>query len=131
MEQESRTGSRGRPTRSDTVFFFQCQFLLLNDALSFSYRVPDTINVECRVDYQRVVEDVVPDVASIRKFNRVSWERKEPCRWVRHVGGDIIRVIAGGGFLIEVLKIGLASKVGRELERENVIRYRTILLEGK
>ena len=80
-------------------------------------RIPDTIHVERRVNYQRVVEDVGPDVASIRKVNRVSWERKEPFRWVLDIGGHIVGVIAGSRCLIEVLEIRLAG----ELEYENGI----------
>lgn len=97
-----------------SVFVARCCFI--------THRIPDTIDVECRVDYQRGVENVAPEVASIRNFNRISREREEPLRWVRHVGRDIVRVIAGGSSLIEVLKIGLASEVEREFERETNMR---------
>ena len=72
-------------------------------------RIPDPIDIKRRVDYQRAVENVTPDVASVRNLGRVSRKGKEPFRWVLDVGGHIVGVIAGSRCLIEVLEICLAG----------------------
>ena len=124
----------GKPRTSHKIGYCSLRRQCLYPRLCFvTRRIPDTILVECRVYYQRGIKNVVPDVASIRKLDRISWERENPIWWVRHVGGDVGRVIAGSSFLIEVLKIGLASErvcVCANVRSERV-GAKTILLERK
>ena len=87
---------------------FQCQF-----SVSWRYvntcRVPDTVDIKRWVDYQRIGENVRPNVASVRIFNRVSWKRKEPLWRVCDVRRDVVAVVTGRGFLVEVIEISLAG----------------------
>ena len=81
----------------------------MNGQRFITRRVPDTIDVERGVNDQCSIEGVTPNIASIRIFNGITGERKEPFRWVCHVGGHIVRVIAGNSHLVKVLEIRLAS----------------------
>ena len=100
----------GKPRTSHRIGYCSCQRQFYAARwYANTCRIPDTINVERRVDYQRTVENISPNVASIRKFNGVSWERKESRWWVLHVCGDVVGVVAGGGFAIEVIEKRLAG----------------------
>ena len=72
-------------------------------------RVPDTVDIKHWVDYQRIGENVRPNVASVRIFNRVSRKRKEPLWRVCDVHRDVVAVVTGRSFLVEVIETSLVG----------------------